>query len=122
MKKSKAIMTMLILSAFVLSPVKGDAKTINMGKFKLTAYCPCYECSEGYGRTTHSGKKAKSNHTVAADLSVMNLGDTVTIDGKRYKVEDSGGGVIGDHLDIFFDTHEEVEEFGVKHGDVKIIR
>ena len=122
MKRSKAILAMIILSAFVLSPLRGDAKTISMGRFKLTAYCPCWECSEGFGRQTHSGKQARSNHTVAADLSVMNLGDTVTINGKEYKVEDSGGGVNGDHLDIFFDTHEEVEEFGVRYGDVKILR
>lgn len=102
--------------------VDAKAKTINMGEFKLTAYCPCYRCSEGWGRKTHSGNMAKSNHTVAADLSIMNLGDTVTINGKKYVVEDSGGGVRGDHLDIFFDTHEEVEEFGVQQGDVKILR
>ena len=59
---------------------------------------------------------------MAADLSVMNIGDHITIDGKEYRVEDCGGGVHGDHLDIFFDTHEEVEAFGVRYGDVKIWR
>ena len=97
-------------------------RKITMGRFKLTAYCPCHECSEGWGRKTHSGAYAESDHTVAADLSVLNLGDWVTINGKKYKVEDSGGGVVGDHLDIFFDTHEEVEEFGVRYGNVNLWR
>ena len=95
---------------------------ITMGRFKLTAYCPCHECSEGWGRKTHSGAYAESEHTVAADLSVLNLGDWITINGKKYKVEDSGGGVVGDHIDIFFDTHEEVEEFGVRYGNVNLWR
>ena len=95
---------------------------INMGTFKLTAYCPCDECSEGWGRLTHSGRIAEAGRTVAADLSVMNLGDKITIDGKEYVVEDSGGGVKGDHIDIFFDSHQEVEAFGVRNGEVKIWR
>ena len=97
-------------------------RKITMGKFKLTAYCPCHECSEGWGRKTHSGAYAQSDHTVAADLSVLNLGDWITINGKPYKVEDSGGGVVGDHIDVFFDTHEEVEEFGVRYGNVNLWR
>lgn len=101
---------------------KNGKRKITMGKFKLTGYCACYECSEGWGRKTHSGAYAESGHTVAADLSVLNLGDWITINGKKYKVEDSGGGVVGDHIDIFFDTHEEVEEFGVRYGNVNLWR
>lgn len=97
-------------------------RCISMGRFKLTAYCPCYECSEGWGRKTHSGSYAESEHTVAADLSVLNLGDWITINGKKYKVEDSGGGVRGDHIDVFFDTHEEAEEFGVRYANVNLWR
>ena len=99
-----------------------EKKKISFGKKKLTAYCPCHECSEGWGRKTHSGAYAESDHTVAADLSMFNLGDWITIDGKKYKVEDSGGAVKGETIDIFFDTHEEVEEFGVKYGNVNLWR
>lgn len=113
---------LIILLALFLVPVQTQARVINMGEFKLTAYCPCDECSEGWDRQTHSGHLARSGYTVAADLSVMNIGDRITIDGKEYRVEDCGGGVVGDHLDIFFDTHEEVEAFGVRYGDVKIWR
>lgn len=128
MKTKRLLVTVLMMVLIFTMPLSVSAKEkrqkhkIPMGRFKLTAYCPCEECSEGWGRRTHSGASAQSNHTVAADLSVMNLGDWITIDGKKYKVEDSGGGVRGDHIDIFFDTHEEVEEFGVRYGNVNIWR
>ena len=124
MKKSKkTLIMMLLLSAFVMSPVRGQAKTINMGRFTLTAFCPCYECSEGFGRKcAMKGHYATSDHTVAVDEYLINLGDKLLINGKEYVAEDTGGAVNGEKIDIFFDTHEEVEEFGVRYGDVKIIR
>lgn len=118
----KRLMSIMMVTTMTLMPATVQAKTINMGRFKLTAYCPCYECSQDWGRRTYSEKTACAEHTVAADLSVLNIGDTITIDGKEYEVEDRGNGVVGDHVDIFFDTHEEVESFGVRYGDVKILR
>ena len=102
--------------------INANAKSINMGEFKLTAYCPCEECSEGYGRQTHSGKSARSNHTIAVDPDVINIGSKVKIGKTIYTAEDVGGKICGDHIDIFFDTHEEVEDFGTKHKNVKVIR
>lgn len=129
MKGKRLLVLIMVMVLIFLLPLSAEAEAkakkkhkISMGRFKLTAYCPCEKCSEGWGRRTHSGATARSNHTVAADLSVLNIGDWVTIDGKKYKVEDRGGGVKGDHLDIFFDTHEEVEEFGVRHGHVNLWR
>lgn len=76
--------------------------------FKLTGYCACYECSEGWGRSTKSGRKAKANHTVAADLSVLPLYTEVYIDGMgEYTVEDKGGGVRGKHIDVFCNAHNQ---------------
>ena len=116
----KKLLTLCILSTMISVPVQ--AKTINMGEFKLTAYCPCEKCSKGYGRNTTSGKKARSEHTIAVDKSRIDIGSRVKIGDTIYTAEDTGGGVEGDHIDIFFDTHEEVEEFGVKYKNVKIVR
>lgn len=113
----------LLTCAIILCiPVNTNAKTINMGEFKITAYCPCEECSEGYGRTTCTGKTARSNHTIAVDPSVIGYGAKVKIGGTTYIAEDCGGGVEGDHIDIFFDTHSEVDDFGTTYKNVKIIR
>lgn len=77
-----------------------------------TAYCPCEECSEGYGRMTSTGVLAKAGHTIAVDPSVIPYGTEVIIDGITYVAEDCGGAVKGNIVDIFFDTHEEVTKFG----------
>lgn len=123
MRKLIAIATLLLF----LLPTQVNAKeVIDMGTFKLTAYCPCKSCSDNWGRKTKSGKMATPNHTVAADLTVMNIGDKITINGEEYVVEDCGAHVKGDHLDIFFDTHEEVDAFangkGIAYGNVLIWR
>lgn len=112
------MITLLMLG----SPISVNAKRINMGEFKLTAYCPCCRCSKGYGRSTSSGKKARSEHTIAVDTSVINIGSKVKIGDNIYTAEDTGSGVNGDHIDIFFDTHEEVEEFGKKYRKVWVVR
>ena len=114
-----ALLTILLLNANVTN---ASAETINMGEFKLTAYCPCCRCSKGYGRSTTSGNKARSSHTIAVDTDVINLGSRVKIGNKIYTAEDTGSGVSGDHIDIFFDTHEEVENFGIKYKNVKVVR
>jgi 3D (Asp-Asp-Asp) domain-containing protein len=119
----KILMAIMMVTSMTMMPAAVQAKKISMGRFVLTAYCPCEECSEGYGRKcAKPNTYARSEHTVAVDPSVINLGDTLLINGKKYVAEDTGGKVTGEKIDIFFDTHEEVESFGVKHGDVTIVR
>lgn len=91
-------------------------------KVKLTAYCPCEACSGGYGRSTATGKRAKAGRTVAVDPSVFKYGTKFKIGNHTYTAEDCGGGVKGKHIDIFFDTHEEVEEFGMKYKKVEVVK
>ena len=88
----------------------------DLGTFKLTAYCPCSKCCGKSDGITASGKKAKPNHTVAADGSLLPFGTTIMINGETYVVEDRG--VSGMVIDIYFDTHEEAQNFGVKYAKV----
>lgn len=90
----------------------------NIGTYMLTAYCPCKECSGRFGSSTATGVKARPNHTIAVDPDVIPYGTVLWIKGKRYVAEDCGGAVKGNHIDIYFDTHAEVEEFGKKYADV----
>lgn len=89
-------------------------------KWLLTAYCPCRSCSGGYGKHTSTGVLAKANHTIAVDPKVIKYGSKVEIDGITYTAEDCGGGVKGKHIDIYFDSHKEVEAFGKKYSEVYI--
>lgn len=80
-------------------------------KYALTGYCPCYTCSEGFGRKTRSGRRAKANHTIAADLSVLPLYTDVYIEGMGvYTVEDRGGGVKGRHIDVYCNKHYQCSD------------
>lgn len=87
---------------------------------KLTAYCPCEECSSHWGKSTKSGIKATKGRTVAVDPNVIKIGSEVKINGHTYIAEDVGGGVKGLHIDIYMDNHKDTENFGVKYTDVKV--
>ena len=79
-----------------------------------TAYCPCDECSEGYGAMTATGVKAQAGRTIAVDPSVIPYGTYVYLEDNEqtYVAEDCGGAINGNEIDIFFNTHAEVTEFG----------
>lgn len=98
------------------------AALIPLGTFKTTAYCPCYQCSEGWGRQTSSGALATANHTVAVDRRVIPIGTKLLINGQEYVAQDVGGGVKGNHIDIFFNTHSETKQHGVRNAEVYIIQ
>ena len=102
----------------------------NLGEFRLTAYCPCEKCCEEWALKrplddkgkpivyTASGKIAKAGYTVAADPNVLPYGTKIKINGHEYEVQDCGGAVTGKSIDIYFDTHDEAENFGVKFVEV----
>lgn len=130
MKKRLLLNFILLLLLIFLFSASAEAKSkhklIDMGEFKITAYCPCERCSDGWGRRTYSGKTAEAGRTIAVDRSVIDIGSKVKIGKHIYIAEDTGGKVDGDHIDIFFDTHEEVEEFanrkGIKYLNVWVVR
>lgn len=64
----------------------------------------------------------KKKRTIAVDPNVISYGSKVLIGDTIYIAEDCGGGVVGDHIDIFMEDHSAVEEFGVKYVQVQIIQ
>lgn len=94
---------------------------ISLGIFKTTGYCPCYQCSEGWGRHTCTGAIASSNHTVAVDPRVIPYGSKLMINGTIYTAEDRGGGVRGNHIDIFYDTHSQTRQHGSRQAEVFLV-
>jgi len=113
--------------AILLLTIPKDATAVTyekipMGEFKLTAYCPCCDCSEGYNYNTYTGTRAEEGRTIAVDPDIINFGSKVMIDGHIYTAEDCGGAVSGDHIDIFMEDHDYVDEFGVQYKEVWVIR
>ena len=90
----------------------------SLGEFKLTAYCPCTECSGNWGTQTTTGAIATEGRTVAVDPSVIPYGTVLMINGHEYVAEDCGAWIKGNDIDIYFNTHEEAEIFGVQHMEV----
>lgn len=121
----KKLMSIMMVTSMMLMPATVQAKErlIDFGQMRCSAYCPCESCSEGYGRKTATkGVYARSEHTIAVDPDVIPLGSKVKIGDSYYVAEDVGALIFGDRIDIFFDTHEEVEEFEIKYKHCWVVK
>ncbi len=88
--------------------------------FKVTAYCSCAKCCGGHASGyTSSGTKATAGRTVATS-GQFSYGTKLLINGKEYTVEDRGGAVKGDKIDIYMNSHAEALAWGVKYLPVQI--
>lgn len=92
----------------------GDAKI-----FKVTAYCACSKCCGKQTGITASGTRATAGRTIAAS-SQYAFGTKLIINGKEYTVEDRGGAIQGNRIDIYMDTHAEALAWGVKYLPVQV--
>ncbi len=101
---------------------RGSTNTSGTTKiFKITAYCPCSKCCGKYASGyTSSGTKATAGRTVAAS-SQFAFGTKLIINGKEYTVEDRGGAITGNKIDIFMNTHAEALAWGVKYLPVQVV-
>ena len=107
---------------------------ISIGEYRLTAYCGCSKCCGIWGENRpldENGKPivytanmtvAKEGVTIAADINVLPYGTEVIIDGHRYIVQDRGGSITGNRIDIYFESHQTALEFGVQYKEVFIER
>lgn len=98
-----------------------------------TAYCSCPKCcgvwsedhpsriGTDYEQTTYTGTEPTEGRTIAVDPDVIPLGSEVIIDGKIYVAEDIGGAIKGNHIDIYFDSHEEALEWGKQEIEVTVV-
>ena len=96
-----------------------EPKLKSLGKFKITAYCSCSKCCGKSDGITASGTKATAGRTIAAP-STFKFGTKLIINGHEYTVEDRGGAIKGNRIDIYFDSHQEALNFGVKYIEVFI--
>lgn len=88
--------------------------------YKITAYCACAKCcGKATGRTA-SGTMATAGRTVAAPKNFA-FGTKISINGKTYVVEDRGGAIKGNRIDLFVNSHSEALRWGVKYLPVKVL-
>lgn len=106
----------------------------------VTAYCTCQKCCgwtrNWYGSPVYAGGPLKGKHkkvgitasgtkakkgTIAADLSLYPYNTIMFIPGYGYgRVEDCGGGVKGQHIELFYASHSDALEWGKQNKYVKI--
>lgn len=82
-----------------------------------SAYCPCEICCEEYANGyTADGSKATAGYTIAAP-SIYDFGTLFYIPyfDRVFEVEDRGGAIQDNRIDIYFDTHTEALQFGRQH-------
>ena len=88
--------------------------------FTVTAYCPCEKCCGAYANGyTATGAKATQGVTIAADPDVLPMGTEIELDGHTYTVQDTGGAIAGNRLDLYFDSHEDALQWGVREKTVR---
>lgn len=97
-----------------------EMEQTSLGKFKLTAYCPCEKCCGVNTGITATGTKATEGRTIGVDPKVIPYGSKVLINGKEYIAEDTGD-IHGKHIDIFFENHDDAIAFGVQHEEVFLL-
>ena len=83
------------------------------GYFTLTYYCACKKCCGKTNGITAWGTKATAGRTIATS-SKYAFGTKLVINGHTYVVEDRGGAIQGNKIDVYVDSHSEALKLGVK--------
>jgi len=96
------------------------AQRIESKMMRVTAYTRSDKGMNGKGITA-DGEKALEGQTIAADSSIP-FGTQIYIPelGKTFTVTDRGGGITGDHLDMYMDSRKDALKFGDRELEVRI--
>lgn len=90
-------------------------------EFNCSAYCTCTICTNG-GGITASGTIPKANWTIAASKNYP-FGTLIYIEGYgTFCVEDRGGAINDNKIDIYFSTHQEACNFGRQYLKGYVVR
>ena len=117
---------------FATEPEAQDGGLISLGTFKLTAYCSCQKCCGKYALNRPkdedgneivygaAGVRLETGVSIAVDPRVIPYKSKVVINGHTYTAHDTGGGIKGNRIDVYFDNHEDAWNFGAKYAEVFI--
>jgi uncharacterized protein YabE (DUF348 family)/3D (Asp-Asp-Asp) domain-containing protein len=88
----------------------------------LTAYASDFASTgkekndPGFG-ITYSGTTVKEGRTIAVDKNVIPIGWWVYIDGIGFRrAEDTGGAIKGNKIDVYYESSDYANKFGLKRG------
>lgn len=89
-----------------------------VGKFAISHYCSCPICTgTAKGSKTATGHIPREGRTIAVDKNIIPLHSIIYVEGLgTFVAEDVGGGVKGNHLDIYIDDHQRALNLGTLRG------
>ena len=93
-------------------------------KLKTTAYWAV----NGVGTTyTASGNRAVRNpnsySTIAVDTNLFPIGTKLYIEGYGYAIAaDKGTAILGNHVDVYFNTKAEASKWGLKYVNAYVVK
>ena len=100
--------------------VGSTTATVNGETYKITAYCSCSKCCGKTTGRTASGTQATAGRTVAAPAKFA-FGTKLNIGGNVYTVEDRGGAIKGNRIDIYVSSHSAALQWGVRYLPVSVV-
>lgn len=120
MSRRNGLINEIIVAAAMLTTVviKPQVEFIPV-KLELSAFCPCYECSEGWGRQTASGIRLEQSKGHIALPRELPYGTKLSVPGERTYVNVDRGGYIKKvddvyRVDVFMEKHQDTVEYGRK--------
>lgn len=88
-------------------------------EFVATAYCACEKCCGEWAINRKgpvvgsTGMELIPKYSIAVDPNIIPY-DSILVDsiGNEYRADDCGGAIKGNHIDIYFSSHEEALNYG----------
>jgi len=118
----------LISTPGTISTSGGTLRYLKKVKVEATAYCSCYSCCGPYdGTRTADGSRPREYYTIATSR-FFSFGTMVYIpyfdwapNNGVFEVEDRGGAIQNNRIDIYFSTHEKALQFGRRSFEMYIL-
>ncbi len=124
---SNPVDEIILQGTYPLMPVNKNGEALpysRVFKARATAYYAVY----GVGRTyTASGRKAVRNvdgySTIAVDKSIIPLGTKLFVEGYGFAIAaDVGTAIVGNNIDVYFNTYKEACNWAVKYVNVYVLK
>lgn len=124
----KPVDKVVVIGTYPVMPVSRGGDPIPYSKvIKMRATAYSAAATGGIGKTyTASGRKAVRNpdgySTIAVDPSVIPYGTKLFVQGYGFATAaDTGSAIVGNTIDVFFDTYQESVKWAVKYVNVYIL-
>lgn len=112
----------LAAAAVLLWTASAHAEWVELGKYRVTGYCPCVRCCGKSDGITADGTNARTcpDRVVAAPREIA-FGTRLWIeDVGPAVVHDRGGKIKGHRMELFFQDHRAALNWGVQERRVFI--